>query len=68
MSSQKHTIQKIVPKPIIKKSQFGRVRPLVIALVLIAVGLILDKWWWQIGLTILVVLFVEAFYRYRSLG
>jgi hypothetical protein len=45
----------------------GRARPLVLAITILAAGLLLDKWWWQVGGVLLIVLFVEAFYRYRTL-
>lgn len=46
----------------------GRVRPLVLALILLALGLVFDRWMWQIGMILIVVLFVEACFRYRSLN
>ena len=45
----------------------GRVRPLVLALVILVAGLLLDKWWWHVGGVIMIVIFIEAFYRYRTL-
>ena len=45
----------------------GRIRPFVLALVILIAGLLLQKWWWQIGAVIMIVLFVEAYYRYRTL-
>ncbi len=51
----------------LKRSQRGRVRPFVLGVIILAAGLVLDKWWWQIGGVLLTVVFVEAFYRYRAL-
>lgn len=45
----------------------GRIRPFVLALVILVAGLFLEKWWWQIGAVIIIVTFVEAVYRYRAL-
>lgn len=46
---------------------FGKIRLVALALVILATGLIMGKWWWQIGGIMLIVIFVQAFYRYRSL-
>jgi hypothetical protein len=45
----------------------GRVRPFVVALSLIILGLLLHQWWWRVGGVIMIVLFIEAYFRYRSL-
>jgi hypothetical protein len=45
----------------------GRIRPFVLALIILIAGLLLDKWWWHVGVVIMIVLFVEAFYHYRPL-
>jgi hypothetical protein len=45
----------------------GRVRPVMVAIILIISGLFFDKWWWQLGAIILAVVFVEASIRYRTL-
>jgi hypothetical protein len=45
----------------------GRVRPFVVALLLIILGLLLHQWWWKVGGVIMIVLFIEAYFRYRSL-
>jgi hypothetical protein len=49
-----------------KNSGEIRIDP-VLAITILAAGLLLDKWWWQVGGVLLIVLFVEAFYRYRTL-
>ncbi|MFN8791916.1 MAG: hypothetical protein ACK5Y2_10730 [Bdellovibrionales bacterium] len=45
----------------------GRIRPFVLALIILVAGLLLDNWWWQIGVVIMIVLFFDAVYRYRTL-
>ncbi len=55
------------PQNNLKRSQAGRIRPFVLAVIILSAGLLLGKWWWQIGGVLLIVLFVEAFYRYRTL-
>ena len=45
----------------------GRVRPTVLGIIILASGLMLNQWWWQIGAVLLCVVFIEGFYRYRSL-
>ncbi|MBL7671758.1 MAG: hypothetical protein JNM39_14825 [Bdellovibrionaceae bacterium] len=53
-------------KSILYQKRFGRIRPLVLAVIILLAGLLLDKWWWQIGGILVLVIFVEAFYRYRT--
>ena len=48
-------------------SQKGRIRPFMLAVIIIAAGLSMDQWWWMVGLGIIIVLFIEAYYRYRTL-
>jgi hypothetical protein len=54
-------------RTLILMQKAGRIRPFVLALIILVSGLILQKSWWQVGLVIMIVLFVQAFYRYRSL-
>jgi hypothetical protein len=57
----------IKPGKKIKIRELGRIRPFVLGLVILVAGLLIQKWWlWQIGLTILIVLFIEAYFRYRT--
>lgn len=44
----------------------GRIRPLLIALILLIAGLVWKDWMWQIGVVMVIALFVEAFYHYRT--
>lgn len=46
----------------------GRIRPLGIALIVLIAGLLLDKWWWQLGIVIMIALFIDAYNRYRTLN
>lgn len=50
-----------------KLSQLGRIRPFVLGLTLLILGIVFDKWWWGIGLLIIIVLFIEAYFRYRPM-
>ncbi len=43
-------------------SRYIRIPLLIIGMILMSVGIVLDKWWWQIGALIVVVLFVEALF------
>ncbi len=45
----------------------GKVRPFVLGVLIMLSGLLLEKWWWKVGGIILIVVFVEAAYRYRTL-
>lgn len=45
----------------------GRVRPVIFGIIVMVSGLLLDRWWWKVGGIILIVVFVEAAYRYRAI-
>lgn len=49
-----------------ENSKSGRVRPLVLAILILVAGLWMDQWWWEIGLIILIVIAVEGYFRYRT--
>lgn len=42
-------------------------RPASLALLVLITGLLLGKWWWQIGALVIVILLFEAYVRYRSM-
>ena len=44
-----------------------RIRPGFLGFFILVLGLLMDKWWWQIGATILLILFIEAYFRYRTM-
>lgn len=44
----------------------GRIRPFVLAIVLVLSGVFLKQTWWQIGVVILIAMFVGAYYRYTT--
>jgi hypothetical protein len=58
----------VQPQGSLKQRQAGRIRPFLIAIVILGIGLLLDKWWWQIGLIIIVVFLVENYFHYRYRG
>lgn len=43
----------------------GRVRPAVLGVLIVIAGLLIEKSWWQLGVVILIAVFVEASARYR---
>lgn len=43
-------------------NRYIRIPLLIIGMLLMSAGIVLDRWWWQIGALILVVLFVEALF------
>lgn len=45
---------------------YGKIRPLFLALLILVSGLLLDSWWWQVGMAMLVAMFIGGYYRYRS--
>lgn len=45
----------------------GRIRPVLLGLAVLTVGLLAEKWWWQLGALILIVVFVQALVRYVTL-
>jgi hypothetical protein len=47
--------------------QLGRIRPFVLALFIIVLSLLLHNWWWKIGAIIMIILFIEAYFRYRGI-
>lgn len=55
------------PKKINKFNLQGRVSPLLLAIVILIVGLLMDEWWWKVGLFIIIIVFIEAYYKYRNL-
>lgn len=48
-------------------NQYGRIRPFMLGLLILVLGLSMGRWWWQVGLTIIIVVFVDALLRYRTL-
>lgn len=44
----------------IVSSDAGRIRPVVIAFILIIAGLVFHQWWWKVGGIILIIVFVDA--------
>jgi hypothetical protein len=44
----------------------GRVRPFVLGLLVMIVGVFMEKWWWQLGLMIIIAVFVESYFHYRA--
>lgn len=58
---------KIAGLPKISRRQIGRVRPVVLGLVLIVAGLLLEQWWWQLGAVLLIAVLVESYFRYVTL-
>ncbi len=44
----------------------GRIRPFLLALIILITGLWLDKWWWQIGMITIIIIFIESCYRYQT--
>jgi predicted RND superfamily exporter protein len=51
----------------VKNLQLGRIRPLILGILILILGLWMDRWWWRLGALIIVVVAVEGYYRYRSL-
>lgn len=50
-----------------KMQYLGRVRPMVLSLLIILVGVLTDNdWWWKVGLIMLISLFIGGYYRYRT--
>ena len=49
------------------ESYSGRIYLSLLAILILVAGLVLDKWWWQIGALLIIVLFVNAYSRYRTL-
>lgn len=45
----------------------GRIRPVVIGLIVLVAGLLMHRWWWEIGAILLIVIFVDAYFRYVTL-
>lgn len=58
--------QATLESPSLKKT--GRIRLFILAALLLLSGIQLNKWWSQVGLIILVIMFVESFFYYKSLG
>jgi hypothetical protein len=54
-------------KSLVKAHQ-GKIHPFLLAITLLAAGLLADRSWiWQVGLMILVGLFVATYFRYRTM-
>lgn len=45
----------------------GRAHPLALGLILLVTALLLHKSWWWVGLVVVLVVFVEAWFRYTRL-
>ncbi len=46
----------------------GRIRPVILGLILIIAGLFLDHLFWQMGVIILIIVFIEGYYHYPPLN
>ncbi|MGE4133918.1 MAG: hypothetical protein AB7F86_19940 [Bdellovibrionales bacterium] len=46
--------------------QSGRVHPLLLGLLILAIGLSVNRWWWQIGAVLILIVLVESVLRYRE--
>jgi hypothetical protein len=53
-------------EPYLSTKSGGRIRPAVLGILLVTAGLLFENNWWQLGVLILVVVFVEAAMRYST--
>lgn len=44
----------------------GRIRPYLLAVLMILSGLLFEQVWWKAGAYMLIALFVSSYYRYTS--
>jgi hypothetical protein len=57
-----------IPRQVSKRlRESGRIHPFLLGIIVLVAGLLAHQWWWQIGAVIIVAVFVDAYFWYRTL-